>query len=241
MNAHIPRHASSPAGSGKSLRVGFVGKDPRAPDAGGGEVQMKKTAEAIARLGVEVVRIGEAKDLRKVDLVHCFGSRPEYVELVEAARRIGVPSVVSTIAWFDLVSYWNDAESLPGKLSAAGKFLARMACPRLPSWRRRLYRAADLVLPNSRAEVRQLTRLFHTSNDSIRVVPNAADLHFADATEEPFVERFGMSRFILCPGRIEPRKNQLTLIRALKAESTPPGNPGTRRAGTRGVRREVPE
>ena len=219
MNGSIRKRPSP--GSRRVLRVGFVGKDPRAPDAGGGEVQMHKTADALARLGVEVVRIDHPKDLRAVDVAHFFGSRPEYVEWVAAARRIGVPSAVSTIAWFDLASYWEDAGSFPNKLATAGKFLARTACPRLPSWRRRLYHAADLLLPNSRAEARQLIRLFQVPKHAVHVVPNAADLRFAEAAPGPFVERFGLSDFVLCPGRIEPRKNQLTLIRALRDTSVP--------------------
>lgn len=205
----------------RGLCVGFVGKDPRAEDAGGGEVQMAKTAEALRRLGVEIRFLTKRREMPDVDLLHLFGSRPEWLDWVEQAKRFRVPAAVSTIAWFDPASYWSDAPTLPRKVAAMGRFAARLAFPRLPSWRRRLYHAADRLLPNSHAEARQLTRLFQVRKHAIRVVPNAADLRFAEAVREPFVERFGISGFVLCPGRIEPRKNQLTLIRALGEASVP--------------------
>ena len=38
---------------------------------------------------------------------------------------------------------------LPGRLAACARFAARAVCPGLPSWRRKLYHAVDLLLPNS--------------------------------------------------------------------------------------------
>ncbi|MBN2021378.1 MAG: glycosyltransferase [Pirellulales bacterium] len=223
--------------------------------------------------------------LAKVDILHLFGSRPEFVAVAEEARRRGVRVVVSTIAWFDLAGYWRGGKTLAGRVAACGRFLARAACPRLPSWRRRLYHAADLLLPNSKAEAWQLVRYFGVRPERIRVVPNGADPRFAAARPEAFAERYGevlaaedneggpaktstggasgtqsgstggasgtqagkgmvpsppaplpragegrnravprpeplapvgVPDFVLCPARIEPRKNQLDLIRAVR-------------------------
>ena len=50
-------------------------------------------------------------------------------------------------------------------------------------------------------------------HNAIRVVPNGADLRFARATPARFIARFCVDDFVFSPGRIEPRKNQLQLIR----------------------------
>jgi glycosyltransferase involved in cell wall biosynthesis len=132
-----------------------------------------------------------------------------------------MPVVLSTIAWFDLASYWRGANSMAGRWAAVARFVGRAACPAWPSWRRRLYRAVDALLPNSAAEARQLVRYFQVPPGRIHVVPNGADEQFARADPEPFARHVGVRGFVLCPGRIEPRKNQLALIRALRPTRLP--------------------
>jgi len=184
---------------------------------GGGEVQMLSTANALAALGmVGRTATPDEAALDGADVVHLFGSHPEFVPLARAARRKRLPVVLSPIAWFDLASYWRLGGSLPGRLAASARFAARAACPWLPSWRRRLYRAADLLLPNSQAEARQLTRYFRVPAERIHVVPNGAEPRFAEPSPEPFAQRFRLRGFVFCPGRIEPRKNQLALVRAVR-------------------------
>ena len=124
--------------------------------------------------------------------------------------------------------------------AACAGFLARAGCPRLPSWRRRLYHAVDLLLPNSNAEADQLVRYFQVPAERIHVVPNGADERFAEADPAPFARRVGTRDFVLSAGRIEPRKNQLGLLRAMRGTKVPDHRAGRRRARLRGVRPEVP-
>ena len=150
-----------------------------------------------------------------------FGSLPEHLPVVEAAHRQQVPVVLSPIAWFDLGSYWRQPRPGVKRLAASAGFLARAACPRLPSWRRRLYHAVDLVMPNSQAEAEQLVRYFQVPAERIHVVPNGAEERFARADPEPFARLVGARDFVLCAGRIEPRKNQLGLLRAMRGSGVP--------------------
>jgi len=107
------------------------------------------------------------------------------------------------------------------RIAATARFLLRRALPRIDSWRRRLYHLADRLLPNSQAEAEQLVRYFQVPRDKIHVVPNAADRQLAFANPRPFRRLVAELRLdptqpiVLCPARIEPRKNQRTLIRAL--------------------------
>lgn len=195
---------------------------PGAMDSpGGGEVQLMATADALRAVGVDARLLRPGEDPAGADVVHLFGSRPEHLELAEAARRRGTPTVLSTIAWFDLASYWRGARGPGRKLRACAGFLARAACPALPSWRRRLYAHARMLLPNSTAEARQLARYFGVPPERIHVVPNGADERFARADPGPFARRAGLRDFALCAGRIEPRKNQLGLLRAMRGAEVP--------------------
>ena len=159
--------------------------------------------------------------LAGADCLHLFGSLPEHLPTVEAAHRQHVPVVLSTIAWFDLGSYLREPRAAVRRLAACARFLTRAACPWLPSWRRRLYHAVDLLMPNSNAEAEQLIRYFGAPAGRIHVVPNGADERFAKADPEPFARLVQARDFVLCAGRIEPRKNQLGLLRAMRSTGVP--------------------
>ena len=141
---------------------------------GGGETQMLGLAGALQETDIDARLWRPWEDrLAQSDCLHLFGSVPEHLSVVEVARRHNVPVVLSTITWFDLASYWRQPRSLPGRFRAAGGFLARAACPRISSWRRRLYHSVDLALPNSNAEAEQLVRHFGLPYERIHVVPTA--------------------------------------------------------------------
>jgi glycosyltransferase involved in cell wall biosynthesis len=98
------------------------------------------------------------------------------------------------------------------------------------------------------AEARQLVRLFGVAGRRIHVVPNGVSPRFAAATPDHFHARFAADDFVLYAGRIEPRKNVLGLVRAVRSigrrlvviGAAPPGHEGyaraCRKAGENSVR-----
>ncbi len=189
---------------------------------GGGEVQMLSLARALPEAGV-AARLWRPweDDLGQADCLHLFGSLREYLPLVAVARRRGLRVALSPITWFGLDCCWGEPRALRHRLAACARFLVRAACPGIPSWRRWLYHAADLLMPNSQAEAQQLIRYFGVPAEKVRVVPNGADPRFETADPELFPKRFGVRKFVLATGRIEPRKNQLGLLRALRGTGVP--------------------
>jgi glycosyltransferase involved in cell wall biosynthesis len=183
---------------------------------------MLALARALPAVGVRARLWRPWEDsLAEADCIHLLGSVPEHGEVIAAAHRCQVPVVVSPIAWFDLASRWRQSGPLAGRLSASAKFLLRAALPQLPSWRRRLYHAADLLLPNSQAEAEQLIRCFGVDEKRLHVTPNGAEERFAEASPHAFARRVGGREFVLYPGRIEPRKNQLGFLRAMRGVDVP--------------------
>ena len=213
--------AAPPATPVRLPRVLLAGKLTALAAPGGGETQLLAMARALPAAGVNARLWRPWEDsLAGVDCLHLFGSLPEHAELVATAHNCGVPVALSTIAWFDGPSLWREPRSLAWRLTASAKFWGRALCPRISSWRRRLYQSVDLLLPNSRAEADQLVRYFGVPKHRIHVVPNGADERFAEGSPAAFARLAGGRGFVLYPGRIEPRKNQLGFLKAMQGTDT---------------------
>lgn len=189
---------------------------------GGGEVQLLKTREYLEKKGAEIRLFDpwhhKLKDFR---LLHTFGSVKDSLGLMETARALGVKNVLSTICWYSWKSAWGAQDSLKERLAATARQAAKSFFPFLPSSRKRMMACADILLPNSKSEAAQLKSFFCVPEEKIHVVPNGVDPVFADAKPDLFQEKFKLQNFILCLGRIEPRKNQLQMVRALSSTNIP--------------------
>ncbi|MBI4229456.1 MAG: glycosyltransferase family 4 protein [Planctomycetes bacterium] len=181
---------------------------------GGGEVQLLRTRHELQRLGVRVDLFDLWRtSLAEYDILHLFGSVRDFLELARSGHAQGVSVVVSSIYWADFASMWRSHTGLREKIRAAGHHATKILWPSCPSARGELLRMADRVLPNSEGEASCLRRHFAVRPDRIEVVPNGVDPVLALADPEAFVGAHGVRDFLLCVGRIEPRKNQLALLR----------------------------
>lgn len=206
----------------RSLRIRLAGKTTAIASPGGGETQMTALASALQTMGRDARCWRPWEDeFGHFDLLHLFGSLPEHLPLIDAARRHGVRVALSPVSWFDWRCRWREPGPLWRRTVGAASLVARSIAPNIPSWRRRLYHAVDLLLPNSQVEAEQLIRLFNVPTSRIRVVPNGADERFAAGNAGDFVALGGQRGFVLYPGRIEPRKNQLGFLRAMRSTDVP--------------------
>jgi glycosyltransferase involved in cell wall biosynthesis len=189
---------------------------------GGGENQLVQTGMHLEDLGVPVRLFSPWTDrLETTRLLHLFGMSREGLELARIARALRVPVVLSPICWYQpraLAALETDPARKFAGLAAWG---LRSMLPALPSWRRELLKLANMVLPNSWSEATQLVRLFGVERERIRVVPNGVLPAVALASPELFRAAWGDDPFVLFVGRIEPRKNTLGLIRAIRRLGVP--------------------
>jgi len=130
----------------------------------------------------------------------------------------------------DLVHATNHAAIPPapagGALVATVHDLAFEVFPRaFPSSWRWLYRAgvraavrrADLILVPSRATAVDLEERFGAALDRIRVTPLAAALPATQTDVDPTLRGLGIDApYVVCPATLEPRKNQIRLVRAYR-------------------------
>ena len=205
------------------MKVAFFTYPSAFQNVGGGEIQLLKTKEYLEKAGATVDFFDTWRHkVESYELLHIFGSVKDCLGLAQTAKSRDVAVAVSPVFWSDFQRAFFTEGSLPEKATLALRHLTKLVWPSFPSSRRKLLEAADVVLPNSEMERRQLSRLFALPLEKIKVVYNAVDGSFALAKPDLFISRHGAAPFILSIGRIEPRKNQLNLIRADK------GIPGKR-------------
>jgi glycosyltransferase involved in cell wall biosynthesis len=195
---------------------------------GGGDVQLIKTQQMLSEKGVDArfFTPRDVLDKSNFDIVHIFGPTRfpfESLMLAEYAKEHGVKVACSPIFW---IPYPDGALSrVPyvkglGRISLRAVRLAIKAGKGIPLYGlyslEKLMKKCDVLLPNTQAEADLLHGIFGIERSKFRVVPNAVDLHFRDATPAAFVKEYGVEDFILFSGRVEKRKNVLRLIRAFE-------------------------
>jgi glycosyltransferase involved in cell wall biosynthesis len=192
---------------------------------------MLGTAKYLRELGVEVdIKLGsEAFQDSNYEILHCF-------DLIRPASILPhldskLPLVISPI-YVDYMSFEKQyRQGFSGKLfrhlsrdqieyvKVLARWLRKGERPEDLSYVtmghaaaiKKVFKRCDMLLPNSESEYQRLSKDYHTQT-SYQVVVNGID-------EELFHEAIDGSikdqKMVLCVGRIEGRKNQLNLIRAL--------------------------
>ncbi len=217
---------------GSLLQVLFVARPDLESKPGGDTIQIRRTREELGPLGI-AVSIAAAEGAVRVpsgtDLLHCFNLRLAHqfeAWLHEASRR-GIPALLSPVFWHSaeferrsgVVGRWkrNAFRAADAVLPDRFSFLLAHRFKSL-SWnrhyRRYLARIANgfsLLLPNAAAEADHLRDLFDLRTPML-VLHNAARICPRPLPPAPSIP----ARFVLSVGRIEYRKNQLNLIRAMR-------------------------
>lgn len=213
------------------MKVAFISRATLYTSPGGDTSQLDMTAHNLRGLGVEVdvYLANESINYQQYDLLHFFNIiRPaDILTHIEHSKK---PYVVSTI----FVEYGSTAGV--GKIqsfikSTLGddsleyiKVIARAlkngekigSISYLLKGHRSsikyVMRHAQMLLPNSESEFKRLLGKYNVHGVKYHVVPNGINTELA-LKEYPDSGKYKGA--ILCMGRIEPRKNQLNLIRAL--------------------------
>lgn len=183
---------------------------------GGLQIQIKETIAALNQLDdIQAVLINPHQDqLSDYDLVHVFSAINGNYRIVEAAKDIGKPVVISPLIRPD----WTRFSGM------RGRFLERLV-GKLTGWHiKTTYREIDYCLQGSDAivalgeiEKSSITDAFLINPEKISVIPNGIPQRFFEATATLFCEKYDIEPgFVLCVAAINSHKNQLALAEALK-------------------------
>lgn len=215
-------------------RALFLAHDRAMDTLGGGEVQLVRTLRALRAHGIVAdLAVGEGatpESFAGADLAHVFSLHHEgrAASLAES----GKPYALSPV-------YWDRAElrHVAPRCMAVAEH-SRTLSEAFSGWRtlrreaeamredglfvetiseeaRRLVEGAAAILPNAAIEAEALKRSARSSGASVFVVHNAVD-STPTPDDEGVLSDLPQGPFVLCVGRLEPNKNQLGLILALK-------------------------
>ncbi len=199
------------------MKVAFFTYPAAFQNVGGGEIQLIKTREYLEKAGQPVDLFDPWRHrVEDYDLLHVFSSVKDCLGLVQVARSRGVKVVTSPVLWSDWRRAFFTDDGIRMKVGLLTRHALKWLWPSFPSGRLRLLLESDLLLPNSETEKKQIVRLFAVPASKIRVIHNGVDPDFMEADPKLYRDRFGGDPFLLSVGRVEPRKNQLNLIRAVK-------------------------
>jgi len=214
------------------IRVAFISRATLYSTPGGDTRQVDKTAHCLRALGVtvDIYLTTRQIDYSRYDLLHFFNIiRP--ADIIGHIEKSGKPYVVSTIfvdygslektaqtglrQWMNRI-FSEDAIEYIKVIARRLKNGEKIGSARYLWWGHRrsvLFVAthAGMLLPNSENEYRRLSQKYHISH-AYRVIPNGIDKTMATRVSKRNPE---YENAVLCAARIERRKNQLGLIRAL--------------------------
>jgi len=209
------------------MKVLFYVRANKEQVKGGDLIQLYKTGECLIKNGVDVDYSSDPnKNLNDYDIVHIFNS-PRFYEtqkFFDNAKKYKKPVAFSTI-------YWPKDELAVGAannrsvrmvrdvlgVETAKKY--RLMATKLKAFIRKdksqkiekyLFKKADILLPNSVSEMKQIELNYKLKN-KYKVVCNAVDTTMF--SKVPNKKREG---YVLSVGRIESRKNTLSLIESCK-------------------------
>ncbi len=234
------RQAAPPRSAGR--RVGLILHGSESTTLGGPSVRVPTTVDHLNDRGLDAHLVPAGKNQRIPDslgVAHVFNVWSPDSSLACLERvRCHAERVVFSPIYLNLAEFEGYQQWLPRLAAAAGdraeleaaikwlkeqKLLGEQAIDRnrepVPGYFARITRMlslADHVICLSEREQQWLQALgLDADRSSIVRNPVEAD-RFAGADPDLFRQRYGLDRYILCVGRIEPRKNQLLLAMAAR-------------------------
>lgn len=187
---------------------------------GGLQVQIRETVSALREIGIDAQLFDTRSErLADYDIVHVFSAINGVWRIVEAAKSVGKPVVVSSVL---------HASEKRG-MTPRARF-ASWLTSRITGWEystgydqtRKALELADRILALGPAEAKFLTDHFAQPREKISIVPNGLARRFFHAEPRLFEEQSGLAGgFILCAATVSPYKNQLGVIRAAKGFPVP--------------------
>lgn len=188
------------------LTIAFAGGIPPSLGGGGLELQMERSAAALARAGHSVFHVAREPEPREFDVLHSFGTEPDVWHLLRHWRRSPAPLVVSPVLVVP-----PGAESRLGLASRVP--LADFA----PRMRVDVLRRADAIVALTEHERGLLRRLAGKEAAEVEVIGNGVDPLPTD-TPPPTDLPDG---FALLLGSVSERKRQRETVAALGREGVP--------------------
>lgn len=209
---------------------------------GGDTVQLTKTKEQLEKIGIEVdLSLDLEPDLSHYDIIHLSNLtriQETYMQIMNAVNQ-NKPVVLSTIYWpmddFEqngqvgirkLINRHLDINNIERIKAIARMAVNRKSCAYeiknlikigYTKMQKAVIEHVNVFMPNSEIEFKRMKERFPQTLNRYVVVPNGIDKDIVlmkknDKMQGGYIE---YNNAVICVGRIETRKNQLELVKAL--------------------------
>lgn len=219
--------------NGQALRVLMQIRPNVFSQRGGDTTVIERLSGGLTEKGVDVViDTNGAVSPSGFDLVHLFNFATPAItqEFASRARNAGVPYVVTTL-YEDVAEFHYQSHYVASKLIdyvqhgqptgswslTPAELAALPRAARFPADEIAQYAAA--LFPNGKGEANALQRDFPQANQ-ITEIPVGYEMGSTQG-RELFERTYGVTDFVFCVGRLESRKNQLMLLKALENSELP--------------------
>ena len=168
---------------------------------GGGEIQLKKYAKYLPAHKVDVeLHDPWRANLASASVFHFFSCIGGSIHFCSHIKSRGLPLVISSSLWIsEETRHLYPVDEIHAQLSLA-----------------------DVIVTNSNTESDRLSCVLGLPRERFATVLNGFELDFPLADPQLFPDKFDIrGPFVLNVANIEPRKNQLGLVRALKGLAVP--------------------
>ena len=203
------------------MRIIFGMRPDYLTNKGGDTFQMLKTKEYLEQydeMFIDVISSPDELDSR-CDILHVFNLQncDFTYSMIKAARMKGVKVVLSPIVWrFGHASYVNKVMRLTRSMNVVrifrpvNKIFESISINKHRNAKKYILQNCDIVLPNSNEEGEILREQYGINFDEM-VVPNCIDINLKEEQQDINIP----DKCVLQVGRIEPTKNQLSLLQAM--------------------------
>jgi glycosyltransferase involved in cell wall biosynthesis len=205
------------------MRVLFWLRSDAEKIPGGDVTYAGSIAPLLRRRGVKVtISSDQDINLSSYDTVHLFNivNIEETLDQIHKAKTARKPVVIApeyaNLSRFFLHSHWKAdvLRRITGEPIAGSIFSVKERLRGTATLKKRIFTESTRIVAKSQRERQELLRDFGVPVGKITVIPNGVSTKPGDAIR--FFKKYQVKDFILSVGRIEPIKNQITLIRATK-------------------------
>lgn len=212
---------------------------------GGDSIIMQDIQKELKSRNVSSV-IGNTKDynLSKIDIVHFFGIMrihdlySYFLHAKKYHKKIIVTPIYEDLSYLDKYGRvgWERfvANILPNDLKELAKGLLRgikdnsqlesaFLQLRIPYSKQQkdILISADHIVATSYGEINALQKKFAIPKSRFSIVPICINKENYQVSKDIFVKKYSLRNFIISVGRIEPKKNQLAILKALGSTRIP--------------------